>query len=109
MNILRKHAVTFKVTSVSEQIIIIVTIIITISIFTEDVRSHVKARSESSGGAVVRALASHQCGSGSIFKPEVLCGLSLFVLFSALRGFLFSLKTCMWLKFQATVSLVSVP
>ena len=77
----------FEVTSVSEQIIIIITIIITIIIFTEDLRSHIKARSESSGGAVVTALASHQCGSGSISKPELLCGLSLLVLFSALRGF----------------------
>ena len=41
----------------------------------------------SSGGAVVRALASHQCGADSISKPEVLCGLSFLVLFSALRGF----------------------
>ena len=48
----------FRVTSVSKQIIIIITIIIiTIIIFTEDLSSHVKARSESSGGAVVRALA----------------------------------------------------
>ena len=37
-------------------------------------------------GAVVRALASHQCVPGSI--PGVICGLSLLlVLYSAPRGF----------------------
>ena len=40
------------------------------------------------GGTVVRALASHQCGPGSIPGLDVICGLSLLlVLFSALRGF----------------------
>ena len=39
-------------------------------------------------GAVVRALASHQCGPGSIPRSGVKCGLSLLVLFSAPRGFL---------------------
>ena len=39
-------------------------------------------------GAVVRALASHQCGLGSIPRSGVICGLSLLVLFSAPRGFL---------------------
>ena len=39
-------------------------------------------------GAVVRALAFHQCGPGSIPGLDVICGLSLLlVLFSALRGF----------------------
>ena len=39
-------------------------------------------------GAVVRALASHQCGLGSIPGPGVICGLSLLlVLYSAPRGF----------------------
>ena len=39
-------------------------------------------------GAVVRALASHQCVPGSIPGPGVICGLSLLlVLYSALRGF----------------------
>ena len=39
-------------------------------------------------GAVVRALASHQCVPGSIPGPGVICGLSLLlVLFSAPRGF----------------------
>ena len=39
-------------------------------------------------GAVVRALASHQCVAGSIPGPDVICGLSLLlVLFSAPRGF----------------------
>ena len=41
-----------------------------------------------SGGAVVRALAFHQCGPGSIPGLDVICGLSLLlVLFSAPRGF----------------------
>ena len=39
-------------------------------------------------GAVVRALASHQCGPGSIPGLGVICGLSLLVLYSAPRGFL---------------------
>ena len=39
-------------------------------------------------GAVVRALASHQCGPGSIPRLSVICGLSLLlVLVSALRVF----------------------
>ena len=38
-------------------------------------------------GAVVRALASHQCGPGSIPRLSVICGLSLLVLYSAPRGF----------------------
>ena len=40
-------------------------------------------------GAVVRALAFHQCGPGSIPGPGVICGLSLlFVLVLAPRVFL---------------------
>ena len=39
-------------------------------------------------GAVVRALAFHQCGPGSIPISGVKCGLSLLVLFSAPSGFL---------------------
>ena len=39
-------------------------------------------------GAVVRALASHQCGPDSIPRSGVICGLSLLVLFSTPRGFL---------------------
>ena len=39
-------------------------------------------------GAVVRALASHQCGPGSIPRLGVICGLSLLVLYPAPRGFL---------------------
>ena len=36
----------------------------------------------------LRALASHQCGPGSIPGPGVMCGLSLLlVLYSAPRGF----------------------
>ena len=38
-------------------------------------------------GAVVGALASHQCVPGSILGPGVICGLSLLVLYSAPRGF----------------------
>ena len=39
-------------------------------------------------GAVVRALAFHQCGPGSIPGLDVICGLSLLLfLFSAPRGF----------------------
>ena len=39
-------------------------------------------------GAVVRALASHQCRPGSIPVPGVICGLSLLLVFySAPRGF----------------------
>ena len=37
---------------------------------------------------MVRALASHQCGPGSIPGLSVVCGLSLLlILYSALRGF----------------------
>ena len=39
-------------------------------------------------GAVVRALASHQCDPRLIPRSGVKCGLSLLVLFSAPRGFL---------------------
>ena len=42
---------------------------------------------ESSGGVVVRALASHQCGPGSIPRLGVISGLSLLVLYSAQRVF----------------------
>ena len=41
----------------------------------------------SRGGAEVRALASLQCGPGSIPRSGVNCGLSLLVLYSAPRGF----------------------
>ena len=42
----------------------------------------------SKGGAVVRALASHQCGPGSTPGVDAICGLSfLLVLFLAPRGF----------------------
>ena len=36
-------------------------------------------------GAVVRALASHQCGPGSILGLGVICGLSLLLVLSLLR------------------------
>ena len=38
-------------------------------------------------GLVVRAIAFHQCGPGSISALGVKCGLSLLVLYSAMRGF----------------------
>ena len=38
-------------------------------------------------GLVVRALAFHQCGLGSISTPGVIRALSLLVLYSAMRGF----------------------
>ena len=38
-------------------------------------------------GAVVRALASHQCGPGSNPGPGVICGLSLLLVLALLRGF----------------------
>ena len=38
-------------------------------------------------GAVVRALAYHQCGPGSIPRLGFICGLSWLVLYSAPRGF----------------------
>ena len=44
-------------------------------------------------GLVVRALAFHQCGPGSISAPGVIRGLSLLVLYSAMRGFPLSPKT----------------
>ena len=44
-----------------------------------------------SDGAVVGALASHKCGLGLIPRSSVICGLSLLVLYSAPRGFLWLL------------------
>ena len=38
-------------------------------------------------GLVVRVLAFHQCGPGSILALGVICGLSFLVLYSAMRGF----------------------
>ena len=61
---------------------------------------------ESKDGAVVRALASHQCGPGSIPRLGVICGLSLLVLYSAPTGFLRALrfplssKTNIWLDLR---------
>ena len=43
-------------------------------------------------GAVVRALTSLQCGPGSIPRSGIICGLSLLVLYSAPRGFLWVLR-----------------
>ena len=43
---------------------------------------------ESKGGAVVRALTSHQCGPGSNPSVDAICGLTLLLVLShALRGF----------------------
>ena len=67
-------------------------------------------------GAVVRALASHQCGQGSIPRSGIIYGLSLLVLYSAPRGFLrvlrfpLSSKTNIWLDLRwLLVSVYSVP
>ena len=51
--------------------------------------SNISFRSRYGGrvGLVVRALAFHQCGPGSISAPGVIRGLSLLVLYSALRDF----------------------
>ena len=38
-------------------------------------------------GIVVRALGFHQCGPGLISALGVICGLSLLVLYFAMRGF----------------------
>ena len=55
----------------------------------------------SRGGAVVRALASHQCGTGSIPGPGVICGLSLLLVLSlAPRVFLRVLRFSSLLKNQ---------
>ena len=49
---------------------------------------HRKWPERSRDDAVARALASHQCGSGSIPRPSVISGLSfLLALYSAPRGF----------------------
>ena len=52
--------------------------------------------SETGGGVVVKAQASHQCGPGSIPRLGVICGLSLLVLFSAPTGFPLFSKTYIW-------------
>ena len=44
----------------------------------------------SKGGGMVRALAFHQCGPGSILGPGVICGLSLLFVFSPCSGEFFS-------------------
>ena len=66
--------------------------------------------------AVVRALAFHQCGPGSIPRLGIICGLSLLVLYSAPRVFLrvlrfpLSSKTNNWLDLLSLLSPVySVP
>ena len=64
----------------------------------EERRKHIKAtfKAKEQGlkdmdggrvGLVVRALAFHQCGPGSISALGVIRGLSLLVLYSAMRGF----------------------
>ena len=47
----------------------------------------IRNKSRSRAGAVMRALAFHQCGPGSIPGFYAICGLSLLVLYSAPRGF----------------------
>ena len=55
---------------------------------SKDPLNHIFPTRGSRDDAVVRALAFHQCGPGSIPGLDVICGLSLLlVLFSALRGF----------------------
>ena len=55
----------------------------------------------STGGAVVRALTSHQCGQGSNPGVNTTCGLSLlFILSFALKGFLVVLQFSPLLKNQ---------
>ena len=51
-------------------------------------------------GTVVRALASHQCGLGSIPTSSVICGLKLLVLYSAPLGLLRLLRFPLSLKNQ---------
>ena len=59
----------------------------------ESRHSHAHGRLGGRDGAVVRALAFHQCGPGSIPGPGVICGLSLLlVLVLAPRVFLRVLK-----------------
>ena len=53
---------------------------------------------------MVRALASHRCGPGSIFRSGVICGLSLLVLYSTPRGFLRVLRFPLFLK-KTSISL----
>ena len=51
-------------------------------------RWHIAYSLRSKGGAVVRALASHQCGPGSNPSVDTICGLSLVLVLSlAPRGF----------------------
>ena len=49
--------------------------------------SRIGGEGGSRAGAGVRALASHQCGLGSIPRTGVICGMSLLVVYSAPRGF----------------------
>ena len=52
-----------------------------------DISRHVTGIGGEQGWHSGRALASHQCGPGSIPGVGVICGLSLLVLYSAPRGF----------------------
>ena len=71
--------------------------------------------SGSSVGAVVRALAFHQCGPGSIPRSDVICGLSLCSerFFPGYSGFLLSpKKTNIWFDFlssQLVYGVISPP
>ena len=53
---------------------------------TNMTKQRMRMRLGSRVGAVVRALAFHQCVPGSIPGPGVICGLSLLVLYSASKG-----------------------
>ena len=55
--------------------------------FHEQSKGSVGGALGSSVRAAVRALAFHQCGPGSIPGSEVIRGLSVLVLYAALRGF----------------------
>ena len=57
-----------------------------LNIFVQDCRQAGKGSKGSKGGAVVRALASHQCGPGSNPGVDAICGLSLLLVLSFSPG-----------------------
>ena len=57
-------------------------------LISQEMKKKVKLLQGCRDGVVVRALASHQCGPGSIPRSGVICGLSLLVLYSTPSGFL---------------------
>ena len=59
--------------------------------WSKDIKAYLATEREQNGcrdGVVVRVLASHQCGPGSMPRHGVICGLSLLVRSSEPRGFL---------------------